>query len=450
MIPKNFLFFLFALLLVFSSTLSQVHVEEEEDDENTSSCVILTDDNFEDNIENGVWFIKFYAPWCGHCRRLAPIWEDLAHEMVENPDVHVGKIDCTENKLCRTYDVRGFPTLKLFKSGEFMSDYKGERSFSSLKKYLNRKLEPSLQVVTAEELQSSVKKNALSFVLFDGTSLETDSLDRIGHQFSECAQFFVVDNASPSFLLSAYGITSTPAFLAVSDGAKRVLEYDGDFTKNDMEQFVSAHRYPALIELDGSNFYDVTHTLDKPTLIAVVPKKQQGSNKVMNAMRSVALEGETDYQFAYIDADVYGTHLKRFGYDPKTTTGWLLLLDAPRMVHYPQPHGHEGPASPAAIRRFIADCEIGVIPPAGQGSSWWGWLKVKGSFVLEALMGFANDSPILFILVGICVCLPIMTMCMGFPDDEVPARATPAVEEKPNTEEKDTVDSGSSDEKKER
>ena len=43
-----------------------------------SKVVRLDKDNFEEKTKNGVAFVKFYAPWCGHCKKLEPIWAELA------------------------------------------------------------------------------------------------------------------------------------------------------------------------------------------------------------------------------------------------------------------------------------------------------------------------------------------------------------------------------------
>jgi len=94
--------------------------------------VELTEANFEHLTQlstgatTGDWFIKFYAPWCGHCKRLAPTWEEVATEL--KGEVNVAKVDVTGNRaLGKQFDVKGFPTLLLFRRGK-MVKYSGART----------------------------------------------------------------------------------------------------------------------------------------------------------------------------------------------------------------------------------------------------------------------------------------------------------------------------------
>jgi protein disulfide-isomerase A1 len=53
--------------------------------------------------------VMYYAPWCGHCKKLAPVWKELAKEM-QGSDVVIAKMDSTENEL-KDLKIKGFPTL---------------------------------------------------------------------------------------------------------------------------------------------------------------------------------------------------------------------------------------------------------------------------------------------------------------------------------------------------
>ena len=97
----------------------------------------LTDDNFEGATATGVTFVKFYAPWCGHCKRLQPVWEELAEAFDSNRDVTIAKMDCTDSvKVCTKQGVRGYPTLLLYTSGSKSAKHAGSRSIDDLVEYV--------------------------------------------------------------------------------------------------------------------------------------------------------------------------------------------------------------------------------------------------------------------------------------------------------------------------
>ena len=81
-------------------------------------------------------FVEFYAPWCGHCKQLAPIFDQLGEKFKDNEAIVVAKIDATANELEHT-KITSFPTIKLYKKGDNgVVDFNGERTLEGFSKFL--------------------------------------------------------------------------------------------------------------------------------------------------------------------------------------------------------------------------------------------------------------------------------------------------------------------------
>ena len=82
-------------------------------------------------------FIKFFAPWCGHCQAMAPAWKELGDGYVDAEDTLIGEVDCTvAQDLCTKYNVEGYPTLKYVQAGDDeMQEYSGEMDATSLQSF---------------------------------------------------------------------------------------------------------------------------------------------------------------------------------------------------------------------------------------------------------------------------------------------------------------------------
>jgi thioredoxin domain-containing protein 5 len=107
--------------------------------------VKLDKSNFEEKTKTGVAFVKFYAPWCGHCKRLAPTWEQLAQTYEGVDGVMIGHVDCTagdniNKELCNSNGVNGFPTLNIYKDGVKVEEYSGKRDLNQLKDFVEKHL----------------------------------------------------------------------------------------------------------------------------------------------------------------------------------------------------------------------------------------------------------------------------------------------------------------------
>lgn len=80
--------------------------------------------------------VEFYAPWCGHCKQLSPIFDKLGEHFASSDNIIIAKMDATVNELEHT-KISSFPTLKLYKKGDNeIIEYNGERTLEGLIKFM--------------------------------------------------------------------------------------------------------------------------------------------------------------------------------------------------------------------------------------------------------------------------------------------------------------------------
>ena len=101
----------------------------------------LDERNFSHEIKKGGAFVKFFAPWCGHCKKLAPIWTQLAEQMKNQ--LTIAEVNCEEhNALCRAEDVQGYPMLFYYGDDGVKTEYTGGRKSEQLKAFIEKVLKP--------------------------------------------------------------------------------------------------------------------------------------------------------------------------------------------------------------------------------------------------------------------------------------------------------------------
>lgn len=123
--------------------------------------VVLEDSTFDETVlqDNGPWFVEFYAPWCGHCQRLAPEWAAIATTL--KGEVKVGKVDATENKeTAGRFGVQGYPTIKFFPAGSkddsSAIDYNGPRTEAGMAEWAREQTAGSVHFEHVELTSQSV------------------------------------------------------------------------------------------------------------------------------------------------------------------------------------------------------------------------------------------------------------------------------------------------------
>ncbi|EHK99924.1 hypothetical protein M7I_4179 [Glarea lozoyensis 74030] len=206
------------------------------------------------------WFIKFYAPWCGHCQAMAPNWIQLAKEF--KGKLNIGEVNCdVESRLCKDAHLRGYPTILFFQGGERV-EYEGLRGLGDFISYANKAIDISdgVKDVDAVEFKELEEKEEVIFVYFydhattseDFAALERLTLSLIGH-----AKLVKTNSAA---LAERFKITTWPRLLVSRDGRPT---YYTALAPQDMRDFRQVLHWmqsvwlPIVPELTASNSREI-------------------------------------------------------------------------------------------------------------------------------------------------------------------------------------------------
>ena len=121
-------------------------------------AIELTPDTWDDQTSGKTVFVKFFAPWCGHCKKMKPDWDKLMEKYADSDTVLVADVDCIEKgkALCDQVGVKGFPTIK-FGSPSDLQDYKMGRDYATLDQFTSE-LKPSCEIDTLKHCSDSEKE----------------------------------------------------------------------------------------------------------------------------------------------------------------------------------------------------------------------------------------------------------------------------------------------------
>ena len=91
--------------------------------------------DFDEKVKDGKKVVLFYADWCGHCKKIKPVWEKAA-EKVNKEEKRMLMVNCGDDgkgvsDLMGKYNIKGYPTIIIFEDGEH-KEYNGERTLEDL------------------------------------------------------------------------------------------------------------------------------------------------------------------------------------------------------------------------------------------------------------------------------------------------------------------------------
>jgi len=267
-------------------------VEDEEPSE--KDVVVLTSKTF-DSIVNKAEFalVEFYAPWCGHCKKLKPEYAKAATLLKEyNDKIVVAKVDATEEKdLAEKYEVQGYPSLKWFVNGK-VSEYGGGRDMDTIVRWVKKKTgPPAITVETEDELKSAEKNNEV-IVLGHFEKFEGKEFDQFLGA-ARLAEDVVYAQTSTSAVAKSAGSSADPPAVVIiknfDNEAREVVAFKGEVTTDALEEFVQAEKLPLVIPFEDKNQEKIFDSgIDRQILIVAGEEDLAADSPVFKAVKVVA------------------------------------------------------------------------------------------------------------------------------------------------------------------
>ncbi|PKY02910.1 protein disulfide isomerase [Aspergillus campestris IBT 28561] len=342
------------------SLLSATAVVSAADDqpEVKSDVVSLTKDNFDEFIkEHDLVLAEFYAPWCGHCKALAPKYEEAATQLKEK-DIALVKVDCTEEEeVCRGLGVEGYPTLKIFRGLDDVKPYQGARQADALVSYMVKQSLPAVSTVTEDNLEEV--KTLDKIVVIGYIDSEDKSNTEAFTSFAESQRdkylFASTDDAA---LAKAEGVKQ-PSLVLYKDFDEKKAVYKGEMEQDAIFNWVKTASTPLVGELGPETYSDYI-TAGIP-LAYIFAETQEEREKYAEDFKAIAEKHKGAINIATIDAKMFGAHAGNLNLDPERFPAFAIQ-DPEKNAKYPYDQSKEIKAKD--VGKFIQNVLEGKVEPS--------------------------------------------------------------------------------------
>ncbi|KAK1066384.1 protein disulfide-isomerase precursor [Friedmanniomyces endolithicus] len=322
----------------------------------------LTTESFEPFVnDHGLVLAEFFAPWCGHCKALAPEYEEAATTL-KDKDIALAKIDCTaEQDLCQSYGVEGYPTLKIFRGAENVQPYSGPRKAQAIVSYMTKQSLPSVSLLhTSDALEEFKTADKVVLVGFFGKDDKTSNatFEEVADQLRDS---FLFGATSDPKLAEAEGV-SQPAIVLYKTFDEGKNTFEKGFTKDTVVEFAKTASTPLIGEV-GPETYSSYMAAGIPLayIFAELPAEREALAKTL---KPVAEKHKGKLNFATIDAKAFGQHAGNLNLEVGTWPAFAIQDSAKNQKFPFASQGSASDLSEAKIGKFVDDVVSGAVEPS--------------------------------------------------------------------------------------
>ncbi|KAJ5073009.1 protein disulfide-isomerase tmx3 [Anaeramoeba ignava] len=301
---------------------------------------------------NSLWFVKFFAPWCPHCQKLKPIFEELAQKF-ENHKILFGEVNCQNNsKLCHENDIEGFPTLILYNDGASFK-FSEERTIDNMKDFVKHMTQSPIQMISnLNTLQHDLSPNYSTFLLVSTPETKNKKYHKIfskfSNQYRKKAKFIILELDDPKnsklYQDSLLGqkihkriekSESFPLLLSFID--RNTIEiFDEKFDENldwqKISEFIDRYSLPLMPELN-SRTEEIILNSGNPTALAIVDVQESSSKAYLKNLKKFSREFRENFTFCWLNGIEWEDYAEQFGIHRKDFPA-LIVLDPKKGAYY--------------------------------------------------------------------------------------------------------------------
>lgn len=348
---------LLSILLLSSLTLAAKTKEYEigswgyPEDKNV---VVLTDKTYHEFINKHEYVLaEFYAPWCGHCKELAPQYAKAAKKLkdAENP-VPLVKVDATkETKLAEEFNIGGYPTLKWVVNGKH-AEFEGPRTAKEIVNWVKKKTGPPSLVFDTTEKLEEFKKEGVVAVFFGEENDAFQTFYATGKAL-ENVQFAHTFNAD---IVKDYGANSIVLFKNFDEGRN---DFSGELSKENLTTWVEQNRYEIVMEFEGDAAIDRVFTQESPAIFFFRDGDKNGDK--LETFTEVAKKRRHDIIFSRADISKgLGQNLAEY-VGVSTTDVPTIRIAVPSNGGDMSKYLYEGDFSYESVNKFVDDFKNGLL-----------------------------------------------------------------------------------------
>ncbi|KAL4889723.1 protein disulfide isomerase [Aspergillus ambiguus] len=323
-----------------------------------SDVVSLTKDTFKPFLEeHDLVLAEFFAPWCGHCKALAPKYEEAATEL-KGKNIPLVKVDCTaEEDVCRDQGVEGYPTMKIFRGPDSSKPYQGARQADAIVSYMVKQSLPAVSPVTEENLEEV--KTMDKIVVIGYIASDDKATNEAFTTFAEAQRDnYLFAAASDEALAKAEGVKQ-PSVVLYKDFDEKKTVYKGDVEQDALLSWVKTASTPLVGEI-GPETYSGYMSAGIP-LAYIFAETKEEREKFAEEFKPIAEKHKGAINIATIDAAMFGAHAGNLNLDPETFPAFAIQ-DPAKNAKYPYDQAKELKAKD--VGKFIKDVLDGKVEPS--------------------------------------------------------------------------------------